>query len=302
MRKLGIGDTGQNGSQAIDKYTDFDNLDKMFEFAEKIAKSDFSPLKKAPDIVNAILMGRELGIAPIVSIQNIYPINGRAVLGVHILKGLLLRAGVSYDIIEEYAPQYAYIDSNNVTYTSENVESNRDLFEIINPTTDPATFTKGKKQVLRSLVPTDYRTKIKFKRVTENGTLEITRSKLRSDYNHLNNKDNWKNSPKDMLLARVMGVGSRDIAADIVGGIMLPDEVESSFSPEREQHPTRVVEVNDSQFTIMDTKVNEEVRTQPNLNVEIPKEEKDYVIQDAVVESINIKDQLQETTPKEINN
>lgn len=88
-------------------FEDFKSLDDMLKFGETICKSNLSPLKTPQDVVAALLMGRELGMGVMVSINNIYPINGKASSGIHIIAGQLLKAGISYKVLSDYEPVFA---------------------------------------------------------------------------------------------------------------------------------------------------------------------------------------------------
>lgn len=178
--------------QEVNNFTNFSSMDEMLTFSASIAKSGLSPLKKAEDVMSAILMGKELGLGTMTAISNIYPINGKASLGVHVINALLLKAGITYKITEDYAPVIGVKDKGLPTET---------------------------KAVI------DYRTTILFNRLVkrENGSfkeMEVSISYSLSEARAagLLAKDNWKNHPKTMTRNRALAIGGRMIAGDILLG------------------------------------------------------------------------------------
>ena len=94
--------------QTLD-YIDFSTPARMLELGKVLAKSQLVPLKKPEDVVVAIMTGKELGLPFIASVSQIYPINGRPTLGVHIQKALLLKSGVTYEKIEDAVAIYDFV-------------------------------------------------------------------------------------------------------------------------------------------------------------------------------------------------
>ncbi len=73
----------------------------MLEFAEALYKSGMFPQARSPYGVLAIIeYGRELGIPPVVALQNMAEIQGRICISAQLLLALALQKGVSYRIIE----------------------------------------------------------------------------------------------------------------------------------------------------------------------------------------------------------
>lgn len=73
----------------------------MLEFAEALFKSGMFPQAKSPYGVLAIIeYGRELGIPPVVALQNMAELKGRICISAQLLLALALQKGVSYRILE----------------------------------------------------------------------------------------------------------------------------------------------------------------------------------------------------------
>lgn len=81
-------------------------MQEMLAFAEELSKSQIVPLAYAgrpSAIFAAIQYGKELGLSPMVSLQNIAVINGKPTLGSDMLMGLAMKHPefAGYEIIEE---------------------------------------------------------------------------------------------------------------------------------------------------------------------------------------------------------
>lgn len=86
MNELRVADTSTNNELAT-----FGNLDQQLKFAETIAKSGITPtgLKTPEQVFVAIQWGRELGLAPMVSLNNIAVVNGKPSLSADIMHGIV---------------------------------------------------------------------------------------------------------------------------------------------------------------------------------------------------------------------
>ncbi len=210
---------------AVVEFDKFATVDEALSFCKIVADGKLSPLKKAEDVLNAMLFGKELGLGVMTSVNNIYPIEGKATAGVHVINALLLKAGVIYKILEDYTPLYEYKDKSNIVYNTDTL---------------PASFTlgtvegvkAGKADVIRYPDPYDYRTTIEFSRRVkqldgsyEKMTIKTSFSIKDASTAGLLNKTNWKNHPKAMLLARCIAKGGRQIAADVLLGLYETSEL-----------------------------------------------------------------------------
>lgn len=83
-------------------------------FLTKIIRSDKSGIKSVNDGLAILLRAKDLGLPFSTCIEHIHVINGKTGVDIHILKALLLKAGVTWKIIKDYTPLYEYTDSINV--------------------------------------------------------------------------------------------------------------------------------------------------------------------------------------------
>lgn len=244
------------------KLLDFDNWERLEEFAEKMAKSNTIPLNDPADIIanymiskemgihpmtalmlgqkikrtsiSSVIRGKALGLDPITSIEKIHYINdASSSTGVDVLSAVLLKNGITIEVINEHTPVHATINmdvttdvKNPVLLEKGEYEVNKDKYNVVYLKTDSSEYSKDKINVLRSKETIDIITTIKFTRTFTNGKIqEVIVSRYLSDYKHLKDKDNWENYSKDMLYNRVFGIGARRIANDLIFGMYENSEI-----------------------------------------------------------------------------
>lgn len=208
-------------------YADFSTPARMMALADVLCKSSLSPLKKKEDVVMALMTGKELGLPFITSLSQIYPINNRPTLGVHIQKAILLKNGVIFNKTEDSIELYLF------------VKKGTDGKPVMNGN-KPVVLCTGKpieeqpKDSLKSVV--GFRTTYKFERelkqpsgnyktITAYGSF----STIEAQTAELLDKDVWKKYYKRMLDARAFTNGAREIADDLLLGMYSPNELSSDF-------------------------------------------------------------------------
>ena len=194
----------------------------------------------------SVLKGKSMGIDPITAMEHIHTIptgNGDvSSTDVHIITAQLLKAGVIYNIIEDYTPLYKYRDSNGKYYDKQLVEDNPDIYQIVTPSTKPEDKNNQKHKVFLDSKPYTYRTTILFEReILINGKTKL--QKLPISYTlaqatdaglyrgidslgkQVKGRDNWNSHPATMLRNRCISIGGRIIASDYLQGIYENSEV-----------------------------------------------------------------------------
>jgi len=216
----------QTNQLTTTSFEDFKSLDDMLAFGEKICKSDLSPLKRKEDVVAALLMGKELGMGVMTSINNIYPINGKASSGIHIIAAQLLKAGISYNVIVDYEPVFA-IAIKGSQVANEKGEM-KDTYITVKK--EPYSY-ELKEGESRGKTVIDMVTIIKFNRVLKqpNGTyipMEIISKFYKTDIPEvLAKKDNWKNYENIMMYSRCFTNGAKRIGDDVILGLYETSEL-----------------------------------------------------------------------------
>lgn len=236
----------------------FGSLKELRSWGEEIAKAGFTPLKTGSAVMAAVLAGRELGLQPMFSANNIHPINGRATLGVHAITKLLLEAGVKIEVLRDYEPCVDFVmkGEDGLAYLI-NAESGGEVKREADGKAPKGSVPVLLKQDFADVEPKahevkgkkikNYKTVIRLTRKLkqQDGTYEtvsMTGSFSTADafVAKLLEKDNWEKYPDAMCYARALGKVANRLCGDILGGLpettMFADVsgVKYSYSKEHE--------------------------------------------------------------------
>lgn len=141
-------------------------------------------------------MGKELGFPTIQAMHYIIPIQGRLTLSAKAIGAVLRRNGVTMKTLEDC--HYIYPNGDS------------------------------KKTHSGDIQPVDRRTTILFKRNGEEE--EVSFNWVDAKLAGLDNKDNWKRMPKEMMYARCLSKGANRIAQDLLLGMYSADEIFDTLS------------------------------------------------------------------------
>lgn len=83
-------------------------------FLKKIMATDKGGIKSVNEGLAVLMRAQDLQLPFSTCIEHIHVINGTTGVDVHIIKSLLLRAGVTWKCTKDYAPQYQYTDGNTI--------------------------------------------------------------------------------------------------------------------------------------------------------------------------------------------
>lgn len=205
-------------------------LEAQMELADLLVKSGLTPQKTKEDAMVCMMYGRELGFSPMVALQNIHSINGKAGIGIHLMTAQLIKHGIVYEIVEDYV-NVDTPDPNNPKAAI----NKRTTVEITREHKLPS-------GAYRNVVT---RISYTLKEASIAGLLE---------------KDNWLRMPKIMLRTRAITIAARLAAPDILLGLLEYNElieIESvrGNSPQNRTvtHESAVVE---SEVTVLKTEEN----------------------------------------------
>ena len=246
-------------------------------FLTRMIKSEKSGIKSVNDGLAIMMRANDLKLPFSPCIEHIHIINGKTGVDIHIIKALLLRAGVTWECTKDYAPQYQYTDGNTIyletqlpdycvkCQTAEKAfklseESNGDKIGVypvkwytdlagkkynefgisdkckiaINQTQAQQLKAKGEFPVIRiPAVPVDYVTEYKFTRLKKVSTKEVEiTAKSHFSYSEavtaqFFEKDTYKKYARIMIGHRAFTLGARDIASDVLMGVM--EDTESAL-------------------------------------------------------------------------
>lgn len=94
----------------------FDNeqLAAAIAFLDKIMRSDKGGIKSVNDGLAILMRAKDLNMPFSTAVEHTHVINGKTGVDIHVIKALLLRAGVTWRCINNYSPLYEYTDGINV--------------------------------------------------------------------------------------------------------------------------------------------------------------------------------------------
>ena len=83
-------------------------------FLKKFMSSEKGGIKSVADGIAILTRAQDLQLPFSTCIEHIHVINGKTGIDIHIIKSLLSRAGVVWDCIKDYTPQYQYTDGYTI--------------------------------------------------------------------------------------------------------------------------------------------------------------------------------------------
>lgn len=206
-----------------------EQLEKLAAYA---IETGFTPLDTKEEAITAILKGREVGLKPMVSLTDVYPIKGRASLSIHAMVSIALQHNIKLEILEDYVPIYSYTDKDGNYISEEFVIEHKNSFTIADKKDLSSSLVidkikeLNKPTVIRSV--RDRVTRCKASRVFVN---EITgekeeRSTIGEFYYSTAIKSKlikaggaWDNNPKNQMKVRAKSNALADIADDLMNGM-----------------------------------------------------------------------------------
>lgn len=106
----------QNVDVGLNKLNLFDEkqVAQAEVFLKKIIASEKGGIKSVAEGLAILMRTKDLQLPFSSAIEHVHVINGKTGIDIHIIKSLLLRAGVVWDCTKDYTPQYQYTDGNTV--------------------------------------------------------------------------------------------------------------------------------------------------------------------------------------------
>lgn len=208
-------------------------LESMRTLAGTLIKSGLCPLKKVEDVIVAIITGNQFQFPFMTSINNIFPINGKPTLSVHLQRALILRNKIIFNKLNDYEALYEWAkigdDGKLVMKELRNAQGQTKSVPVI---LKISTVQDKPLELCTAIKEVDRITKYKFTRLIklEDGSferLEVISEFKMSDAGKagLLEKDVWIKYPARMCDARAFAIGSREIASDVTLGISTVSEL-----------------------------------------------------------------------------
>jgi hypothetical protein len=164
------------------KFNDFNNVAEMMSYAQTLIDSKLVAFRKPEEVVLVANLGKALGVSFEVAALNMFSVQGKPTLSVHLQTALARKAGVDWELIKDAEKVY---DDNGKAI-------------------DMITTIKF------------YRFNNALQRVTTN---EISYRWSDAVAAGLSTKDNWKTKARQMLRARALADGIRFVASDVLMGV-----------------------------------------------------------------------------------
>lgn len=247
---------------------------KAEAFLTRIMRSEKGGIKSVNDGLAIMMRAQDLQLPFSSCIEHIHVINGKTGVDIHIIKALLSRAGVVWECVKDYTPQYQYTDGDNVynenqlpidcvkccTAKDAEAATNEDTiglypvrwyadlngnvynqFQInskciicLNKQQALVVANEGKFPIIRiSARPIDYVCEYKFTRYRMiNGKERVQTAISHFSYAEAQTagmfeKDTYKKYPRIMVGHRAFVYGARDIASDVLMGVLETTELKS---------------------------------------------------------------------------
>lgn len=106
--------TRQENSLSVINLLDDKQLAQAELFITKYMKSDKSGIKSIQDGLAILARAQDLNLPFTTCVEHIHVINNKTGIDIHIIKSLLLRAGITWECTKDYIPQYQYTDGNTI--------------------------------------------------------------------------------------------------------------------------------------------------------------------------------------------
>lgn len=236
--------------EAVGKEATFGELELFYD---KVKGTGLIPstISNVGEFIARVQTGKELGLGVMASLNNIYSVNGRSSVGVHIITAKLLQYGIKYEIIKDYEPIYEYLDNTGIDYKEDFILANLDKYQLITIKTPADKFDPNRTKILRKIA--DYGTEIKFERKLKDSEDKWYTQTYISKFTWqdavtagLSEKDNWAKNPKVMVRTRCLTIGARFIASEALLGML-----EHSELADINNLPSKI---EDGEYTIIETK------------------------------------------------
>lgn len=209
------------------------HLKEIKQLAEVFIKGGLCPIKNENDFTIAVITGKQLNLPFTTSINNIFPVNGKPGMSAHLMRALLLQNGISFNKDNDFEEIFVYYEgvkdaegnlvAKKIKVGDKEVPVPRgtDFLSNIDQTKyivgnqaknrgTKYTFTRKLKQIDGSYK--DIKVVSKFTMV------DAVTAQLADGVN-------WTKYPQRMCDARSFTAGAREIASDILFGMMSLSEL-----------------------------------------------------------------------------
>lgn len=233
--------SSDNDFQFIEKLAN--QLENMQKIGEVFIKGGLCPIKNVNDFVVAATNGMQLGLPLTTAVNNIFVVNSKPAIATHLMRAMLLKAGIVYEKIYDYEPMYAYYEAvkgegEELVAKKVTIPDSKNPGKVIEAPIQRGIGTIDKIKDLGFFIgrnEVDRITQYVFKRKLRQADGSYQEVKAVSNFKMsdariagLLEKDNYRNYPARMLDARAFAIGGREIASDIIFGMYTIAELADS--------------------------------------------------------------------------
>ena len=270
----------QINPQSLSRINLFDDkqLVAAENFITKVMRSEKGGIKSVNDGLAVLMRAQDLNLPFSTCLEHIHVINGKTGVDIHIVKALLLRAGVTWECLDDYTPLYEFTDGINVYVDGEfpdyvkrcksaeeareksekddenmyvypvkfykdlkgniyrDYQLNKTQFGIAVNAQQVASIAKENKiPIIRvPAQPVNYITRYRLKRIVNNVCVESIGKFTYRDAEQASmfEKDTYKKYPKVLIGHRAFTLAARDIASDVLFGVMETKELKITMGSE----------------------------------------------------------------------
>lgn len=211
------------------------HLQEIQMLAQVFIKGGLCPIKNESDFTIAVITGKQLNLPFTTAITNIFPINGKPGMSAHLMRGLLLQNGITFNKDNDFEEIFAYYEGvkdaeGNIVAkkikkagTNEEVPIQRGLDFLSN--IDQTKYAVGNKAKNRGTQYTFIR-KVKQIDGTYSDVKVVSKfTMVDANIAQLDTGVNWTKYPQRMCDARAFSIGAREIASDVLFGMMSLSEL-----------------------------------------------------------------------------
>lgn len=211
------------------------SLADMERIASMLITSQLCPLKKTSDVVLAIITGNQYGFHFMTSVNNIFPINGKPTMSVHLHRALLLKHKIVFNKIvdNEALYDFAKLDADGKVMTRP-INTQQGIKQV--PIIVLRDVLSNQPENTTASLEVDRVTRYEFTRLVKQIDNTFAKIKVISEFKlsdankaGLLDKDNWVKHLPRMLDARAFSIGSKEIASDILLGVYSISELADEF-------------------------------------------------------------------------
>ena len=214
------------------------HLAEIKQLAEVFIKGGLCPIKNESDFTIAVITGKQLKLPFTTSINNIFPVNGKPGMSAHLMRALLLTNGIVFNKdndFEEIFTYYEAVKDAEGNLTVKKIKTGDKELPIPRGTDflsniDQSKYVVGNKAVNKGTQYTFTRQLRQLDGSYKDIKVVSSFTMVDAQTAQLADGTNWSKYPQRMCDARAFTIGAREIASDILFGMMSLSELGDTYN------------------------------------------------------------------------